>query len=145
MPWAAHWHYSILTRCSISFFCFCFLLKPTRSCDGSNQNAVQSSVSADLAQKSIFLTTLRAQEWAQYGLNSCGLLQGWIEIALLYSSLTDSLDRECCFLFIQMQKEKEHKSSLHVGGLSQFCGGHLHDCRGSSIVHLIRCLTFITF
>lgn len=70
----------------------------------SNQNALQSSVSGDLALESIFLTTLRAQEWAQYGLNSCGLLRGWIEIALLYSSLTDSLYRKCCFLFIQMQR-----------------------------------------
>lgn len=63
----------------------------------SNPTALQSSVSGDLALESIFLTTLRAQEWAQYGLNSCGLLQGWIEIALLHGSLADGLYRKRCF------------------------------------------------
>lgn len=90
-------------------------------CTSSNHNAPQSSVRGDVGLESIFLTTLGAQEWAQYGLNSCGLLQGWIEIALLNSRLADSRYRKRCFLFIQIQRlcfSREHKGSVYVGG---FC------------------------
>lgn len=93
-------------------------------CSSSNHSALQSSVSGDLALESIFLTTLTAQEWAQYGLNSCGLLRGWIEIALLNSRLADSRYRKCCFLFIQMQPlcfSGENMSSLYVRGFHKFC------------------------
>lgn len=112
----------------------------------SNQNALQSSVSGDLALESIFLTTLRAQEWAQYGLNSCGLLRGWIEIALLYSSLTDSLYRKCCFLFIQMQQLcRERAQELSVcQWVSQFCRGHLHDWQPCLSIRAVgrKCIIF---
>lgn len=86
-------------------------------CTSSNHSAFQSSVSGDSALESIFLTTLRAQERAQYGLNSCGLLQEWIETALLNSRLADSRYRKCCFLFIQMQQlcfSSEHRSFSYL-------------------------------
>lgn len=95
----------------------------------SNQTALQSSVNGDLDLESIFLTTLRAQEWAQCGLNSCGLLQGWSEIPLLYNSGTDRL-----YLYRLFIRPNAHLDRVSTRALcqwvSRFCRGHLHDWRG---------------
>lgn len=114
-----------------------------------NQTALQSSVSSDLALESIFLTTLRAQEWAQYGLNSYGPLQGWTEIALLYSSCTKILNRKCCF-FIHSNAatvawERDRGSSLSISRVSWwYCATELcYHCSDLIIMPFLNCILIV--
>lgn len=133
--WEPHLNDSIYTRCAFSFHTF-VSYPSTRSGDAPAQTtaALESSPRRDLAQESIFLTTLGGQEWSQYGLNSCGLLRGWIEIALLKSRLAHGRYGKCCFLFTQMRRLRLHieRGSSRCQWLSQWGGGRtLNCCRGA--------------